>query len=693
MDDMNGLFSKSFENALGSLFTSIYQINLDTGELKAFRVSEDVKGLVDHEQNADEFIKMMAEAFYHSHSQNELVNSFSVESLKKCQEEGIEKIERELVRMCKGSYHSVTLIGLLGTRPNPQPEVIIAVQDNDAEYSDRKTNSHMFQSISNVYDTMYYVDVDTDMITAIDNRMDSDIMLTNHGRFSHIMRIYGNNCIFYEDQDSFFHFMSLTHLRKNLTFDNPVLELEYRRVYDYGLEWIRGEMILVNMSQGMPSRVVYVTRNITAIKNREMAYKQAVQIVEEIDRDEVIGSNSAVQSFYKKTDFLKRLARQLQFPINAYLGLANIIELNVTDPEKVLLYTNELRRHGAEMLHITNEFNEVGEIERGQINILYEPVPAFDFFYSIVEDWREEAENKGHKFINEVSKFDKDLIMVDRRRMKESIDAIIDNAIRYTPEGGRITVTIEEMAGMSSEEIEYDIIVRDTGYGMTPTFLEHVYEPFLPVVDNRVSSEQGMGLGLGITKSMITAMRGTMDIQSQVDVGTIVSIHMKSKNARIQTEAFILNDTESTAGKEAKLALPTYTELIDKRILFYGNEGCGAILDRTKIIYDKVNWSDDIVDWFIRSRLDDYQMIIVDVTNTDKNEWNIAKEVHSLAREDASDIPIVALVDYEHFKRTHKSSFEREEIVEELEARDFCEVLFAPYDMGELLRIIGWWIK
>ncbi len=693
MDKVNGVFSKSFENVLGSLFTSIYQINLETGELKGFRVSEDAKGLVDHEQNANEYIKMMSEAFYHSHSQTELVNTFSIESLKKCQDEGIEKVERELVRMCKGSYHSVTIIALLGTMADPQPEVIIAVQDNDAENSDRKTNSHMYQSISNVYDTMYYVDVDTDMITAIDNRMDSDIMLTNHGRFSHIMRIYGNNCIFYEDQDSFFHFMSLTHLRKNLTFDNPVLELEYRRVYDYGLEWVRGEMILVNMSQGMPSRVVYVTRNITDVKNKELAYKQAVQIVEEIDRDGVIGDGSAVQNFYKKTDFLKRLARQLQFPINAYLGLANIIELNVTDPEKVLLYANQLKRHGAEMLHITNEFNEIGEIERGQINILYEPVPATDFFYSIVEDWREDAESRGHSFINESGTFDKDLIMVDRRRLKEAIDAIIDNAIRYTPEGGRITVTIEEKVGVSSDEVEYDIIVRDTGYGMSPTFLEHVYEPFLPVVDNRVSGEQGMGLGLGITKSMITAMRGTMDIQSQVDVGTIVTIHMRSKNARVQTEAFILNDTESTAGKEAKLALPTYTELIDKRILFYGNDGVGAILDRTKIIYDKVNWSDDVVEWFVRSRLDDYQMIIVDVSNTDQNEWNIAKEIHSINRDDASDIPVVALVDYDHYKRTHDNNYDKQDIIDELESRDFCEVLFSPYDMSELLRIIGWWIK
>lgn len=694
MDELHEFLSRAYEDALGSLFFSIYRLNLDSDDLIPIRVAEDVKGLVDRDMNkGEDFIKMMSEAFYHKNSQNELIETFCSDSLKKYQLSGYEKVERELVRMYKGSYHRVTVTALLGTRTAPMPEVIILLQDVDEEYADRKTHSRVLQSLSSVYETMYHVDLEGDMISAIDNRMDSDIMLTDHGRFSHIMRIYGNNCIYYEDQEDFFTFMSLPYLKKQLTFDTPVLEIEFRRVYDHGLEWIRGEMILVNMVQGMPARALYVTRNITALKGKEQAFEQAIQSIEEIERDGIIGVGQGAAGFYKRTDFLKRLSKHLQFPVNAYLGLANVIELNIGNPKKLLLYTNELKKHGAEMLHVTSELRDIGEIERGQINILYEPIPATDFFYSVVDDWKPEADKRGHKFVNEVNVFNKDLLMIDRRRMKQLIDILLDNAIRYSPEGGRVTVTIEEKVASSSEDVEYDIIVRDTGYGMTPTFLEHIYEPFLPIADSRVADEQGMGLGLGIAKALVAAMRGTMDIQSQVDVGTIVTVHMKSKNARVQTEAFILNDTESTVGHEVKLALPAFTELSNKRVLMFANDDCAEIISNVSVNCDRVGWSDDIVEWFKKSRLDHYQMIMVDVTATDKNEWNIAKDIHGLNRDDCSDVPVVALVDYNGYKNTHDMPLDKEELTEELEKRGFCETLYAPFDMSEILRAIGWWIK
>jgi hypothetical protein len=228
---------------------------------------------------------------------------------------------------------------------------------------------------------------------------------------------------------------------------------------------------------------------------------------------------------------------------------------------------------------------------------------------------------------------------------------------------------------------------------MTPTFLEHIYEPFLPIADSRVADEQGMGLGLGIAKALVAAMRGSMDIQSQVDVGTIVTVHMSSKNARVQTEAFIVNDTESTVGHEVKLSIPAYTEFSNKRVLLYGNDDCAEIISNMSVNCDRVGWSDDIVEWFGKSRLDHYQIIIVDVTSTDKNEWNIAKDIHEMDRDDAVDAPVVALVDYDEFIKTHDMTLSKEELSAELEKRGFCETLFAPFDMSEIIRAIGWWIK
>ncbi|MCR4715937.1 MAG: HAMP domain-containing histidine kinase [Lachnospiraceae bacterium] len=694
MDELHEYLSKAYEDALGSLFFSIYRVNVDTDEILAIRVAEDVKGLVDRDlSRADDFLKMMAEAFYHSHSQSELIETFNTDSLKAYQGKGIEKVERELVRMYKGGYHRVSLTALLGSRTDRKAEVIILLQDIDEEFSDRKTHSHMLQSISNVYETMYYVDLDTDMINAIDNRMDSDIMLTNHGRFSHIMRIYGNNCIYFEDQDSFFNFMSLKHLRKHLTFDTPVLEIEFRRVYDHGLEWIRGEMILVNMVQGMPARVLYVTRNITVLKGKEMAFDQALQALEEIDRDEIIGVGQAAASFYKRTDFLKRLSKQMQYPINAYLGLANVIEMNYNNPDKLLIYTRELKKLGAEMLHIGGELRDIGEIERGQINVLYEPVPATDFFYSVVEDWREEAEERHHRFVNESAKFNKDLLMLDRRKIKQVIDILVDNAIRYTPDGGRITVSIAEKVSNTSEEDNFDIVVRDSGYGMSSTFLEHIYEPFLPISDGRVVDEQGMGLGLGIAKALVAAMKGTMEIQSQVDVGTIVTVHMRCKNARVQTEAYILEETESTAGHEISMSLPAFTELTDKRILYFGEDYCTDLLDQLSLEYDKVSWSDDLISWFDKSRVNHYQMVIVDATDSEKNEWEIPKGIHQLERADAPDIPVVAIINYDKYRDNHENALDRKELAVELENRGFCDILFDPCEMEDILKSIAWWIK
>lgn len=696
MTDWNNDVIYGMTDALGSLFFSIYKLNLQTGEITAMRVAEDVKGLIDKEQmNGDAFIKMMAEVFYHTRSQNELISTFNVLSLRKYREDGIEKVERELVRMYKGSYHRVSCIACLGSSNNPDSNIILAVQDINEQYTMRQNQYNMIQSLSSVYYTMYYVDLDVNLITAIDNQMDSDIMLTSRGNFSQMMMIYGNNCIHYDDREDFLKFMSRHHFQTALSFDNPFLEMEYRRIYDYGMEWIRAEVILVSMENEKPVRVLLATRNITAQKQKEEALQRTgmgynrTQNKGEAEVSGYMGrtDSDAFQMYYKKTDFIKKLAKQLKFPINVVLGLANGMELHAADEDKVRMLAHEMKRCGNELLHITNELMDMSMIERGEFHLQQEPVPLVEFFSGLIEDWEEAVKERGHHLAAKQEVFAHDIALMDCKRMKQVFDSLMDNAIRYTPDGGELVFAIREKESCQSKTAFYEMMFKDNGYGMSEAFLSHIYEPFLPIQDYRVSDEQGLGLSMGIVKAIVEQMGGSIDIRSEVDKGTTIII-----NVELTVEEKPGNNNPETVATSERTVPPAITSFAGKKVLVYDKEEeVRDILSLTSVDMVQAGSLEEVYKRFETSALDEYQMIIVEVNPDSPKEIYIAEQIHSLYREDAADMPVIALIS----GSTRDGILEKDwnHIVDICEERGICEVLKKPVELSEFLKVIGWWMK
>lgn len=666
---------KYMTEALSNLFFGIYNWDLATDEITAVRVSDDVKGLVDREKmRGEDFVKMMAEVFYHTRSQNELINTFNSNLLKKYRRDGIDKVERALLRMYKGNYHWVNVTGYLGN--GVDDNIIIAVQDIDDQYKERQDQDTMIHSLSSVYYTMYYVDCDTNIITAIDNQMDSDIMLSSRGSFSQMTAVYANNCIHYDDREKFREFMNIHNFKKSLSYENPVIETEYRRIYDYGMEWIRAEVILVSMENGTARRVLFATRNITAARHAEKAASDPGY--KKLSGERV---PTAAEEYYKKTGYMSVLAEHLRLPANAVIALANAADMSAGNPQRLYPLMQQLKKCGLEIAQLSSNLSDISHIEKGDFDLNPELVPLQDFFASLSEDWEEEVREHGHRLIAHQGILVHDMAEMDRKRMKQVFDSVMDNAVRYTKKPGELTFTLQEVECFDRGRACYELTFTDNGVGIPEEVLSHIYEPFVPVKDMRIRDDQGLGLSLAIVRAIVERMDGHMRITSSMDRGTTVEIRIKLK----------VQETEDSlkTGQTVMPAMitPDLNSFEGRRVLLYTESSLAReLLGTTALDVIARDSLDEVMRTYRESADGYFQIILVQLNPEEIDNLEFAREIHGMDRADAADMPVVALIEKDRIRGDSNV------LIDRLNAVEICDMIGLPMSMDDVLQTLGWWI-
>lgn len=228
-----------------------------------------------------------------------------------------------------------------------------------------------------------------------------------------------------------------------------------------------------------------------------------------------------------KTMFLSNMSHDIRTPMNAVLGFTTLLDRDAENPDKVREYTKKITASGQHLLSLINDILDVSKIESGKVVLSVEEFTLNDLVSSVDAIIRPMAKAREQKFYVTVTGVKHEYLMGDETRVNQILINLLSNAVKYTPVGGSIWFRIIGLEQRSSQFEHIRIEVEDNGYGMTPEYLETIFDAFTRAENSTTNKVQGTGLGMAITKNIVELMGGTIDVSSEVDKGTLFRVDLE----------------------------------------------------------------------------------------------------------------------------------------------------------------------
>ncbi|MDE6935292.1 MAG: response regulator [Oscillospiraceae bacterium] len=230
-----------------------------------------------------------------------------------------------------------------------------------------------------------------------------------------------------------------------------------------------------------------------------------------------------------KTTFLSNMSHDIRTPMNAVLGFTTLLAKDAENPAKVREYTRKITASGQHLLSLINDILDVSKIESGKVVLNFERFTLNDVIASVDAIIQPMAKAKGQAFHLEVTGIRHEYLVGDETRINQILLNLLSNAVKYTPAGGSIWLRIIGLEQRSSQYERIRIEVEDTGYGMTPEYLETIFDAFTRAENSTTNKVQGTGLGMAITKSIVELMGGTIEVFSEVNRGSLFRVELEMR--------------------------------------------------------------------------------------------------------------------------------------------------------------------
>ena len=259
------------------------------------------------------------------------------------------------------------------------------------------------------------------------------------------------------------------------------------------------------------------------------------QVNDELRQAQVVAAEalqSAERASKAKTDFLSNMSHDIRTPMNAIVGMTAIAGANINNPERVADCLGKITQSSHHLLGLINEVLDMSRIESGKVVLNEEAFNLAELVDDLIGINKGNIAAHGHSLDVHLHKLEHEDVYGDSLRIQQVITNILSNAIKYTPDGGRIVFSIAEQPTHSPGVGCYQFTVKDNGIGMTPEFQKILFEPFTRADDKRTTKIQGTGLGMAIAQNAVNMMNGTIDVESELGKGSkfTVTIFLKLQN-------------------------------------------------------------------------------------------------------------------------------------------------------------------
>lgn len=336
--------------------------------------------------------------------------------------------------------------------------------------------------------------------------------------------------------------------------------------------------------------------------------------------------------------FLRNMSHDIRTPLNAIIGFAKLAMKSEGDFEQIQDYLNKISVSGDHLLAIVNDVLEVSRIESGQTKLEELPCNIKNIVDEVEVIIQGQTQEKTQTFIVDTSKVKDYYIYCDRLRVKEVLVNLLGNAVKFTPEGGKIELRIIQNKPAPEGYANYEVHVKDNGCGMSPEFMEKMFLPFERERTSTVSGIQGTGLGLSIAKQFVDLMGGTIEVTSKEKEGTEVIVRISPRLAQTEKDEWTEN-TESEAKDydfRGKRILVVEDNELNREIV-------KAVLEETGFEVEEAENGAVAVDKIKTAGAIYYDVILMDIQMPVMDGYMATKKIRSLEDSDLANIPIIAL--------------------------------------------------
>ena len=363
----------------------------------------------------------------------------------------------------------------------------------------------------------------------------------------------------------------------------------------------------------------------TELRQAKQAAEEAFQVAQEANKS--------------KSNFLANMSHDIRTPMNAIIGITSLIRHDAGDKGKVIEYADKIDTSSQHLLGIINDVLDMSKIEAGKTTFKYTDFSILDFIQELNAIFHSQTDEKNQTFTIIKEDIQHEWVNGDQVHLMQIFSNLLSNAVKYTQEGGEIQLLIEECESKSSVYAKYRFLVNDNGMGMSADFKNTIFDAFTRAENSMTNKIQGTGLGMAITKNLVEAMGGTIDVESEPGQGSCFEILMDLKIAEDQSvslipqtekdepEGNILQGMKFLCAEDNEINAEILTELLKI-------EGAECTICEN---------GEEILKSFEQSVPGEYDMILMDVQMPVMNGYEATQAIRRSSHELAKTIPIIAM--------------------------------------------------
>jgi signal transduction histidine kinase/BarA-like signal transduction histidine kinase len=350
-----------------------------------------------------------------------------------------------------------------------------------------------------------------------------------------------------------------------------------------------------------------------------------------------------------KKEFLNSISHEIRTPLNAVIGLTSIASSHLDDCERVKDCLFKIDQSSDRLLSIINDILDMSRIESGKFDLNEAPMHLFEVIHEVERDIRNDLQVKDLKFELDCVGINDDEVVCDKERLRQALLKVLSNAIKFTKEGGSVSMSVKETPLTKSSYAAYEFRIKDNGIGMSEEFLKMVYEPFTR--ESTASRDvRGMGLGLAITKNSVEMMGGQIEIASRLNVGTEVTMTFEFKLVQSKKNDEGSAETLVNSGFAGKRILLVEDNILNREITM-------EILQDNGFIVTAVEDGDIAVKMLSKAKSRPFDVVLMDVRMPVMDGYEATKRIRAFENKDIAEIPIIAMT-ANAFDEDRKASFE-----------------------------------
>ena len=528
----------AFHRAFTSANLCEYYVNLEKNTFDAFKVEPSLMTAFEQNHTWDGLVRFFVDNYVVEEDKKSVTNFYNRAYIA----EKLKGLETELCQECRiildGEERWVRNVVMRGEIEDSEYAMIFLrdITESKAETarrmqmaSDNASMDLLIKSMVRLLDRFVVCDLENDRYRFYN--LQGDMIYAPTGAYHDFVEQVVAKYKTLEPLDALAALFSPENIRKNLQDENDIYKFEYcsmdENTYKIAsiipLEWDGTKLV----------KALLASMDVSQEKKAEIESHKAL-------KDAYRAAENASRA---KTEFLSNMSHDIRTPMNAIVGLTAIAGANIESQDRVVECLGKITKSSRHLLGLINEVLDMARIESGRISLAEEDFSLPELVDNLFTLTKPAIDEHHHQLEVHIEHIEHEAVCGDSLRIQQVFVNLMSNAVKYTPDGGNITLTIKEKPNGFSELGCYEFSIEDNGIGMTPEFQKIMFEPFSRADDHRTTKVQGTGLGMAIARNIVNLMNGDIQVESAPNKGTkiTVTVYLKLQENEKEQEKELLD--------------------------------------------------------------------------------------------------------------------------------------------------------